>query len=146
MCEEAENGSLRDFLFNETQVGRSPPIWRALRDAALGLRFMHQRGIIHGDLKCNNILVSKAGVAMLTDFGLSSAPAHEESCSNPHEASELFSGRHRNCLNQSAVPQRSSRTSMLSACVLWRLYVVVLPGDLYLMLRSDTPSLNSSER
>ncbi|EGZ15824.1 hypothetical protein PHYSODRAFT_398960, partial [Phytophthora sojae] len=91
VCEEAENGSLRDFLFNETQVGRSPPIWRALRDAALGLRFMHQRGIIHGDLKCNNILVSKAGVAMLTDFGLSSAPAHEESIGAfQWKAPELF--------------------------------------------------------
>lgn len=86
ICEEADNGSLRDFLFNERQASRSPPVWRALRDAALGLRFLHQRGIVHGDLKGNNIVVSKSGVAKLTDFGLSSIPDREILSSNPCEA------------------------------------------------------------
>jgi serine/threonine protein kinase len=89
ICQEAENGSLRDYLFNERQAGRSPPVWRALRDAALGLRFLHQRGIVHGDLKGNNILVNKAGVAMLTDFGLSFIPGQEGS-STPREAIGAF--------------------------------------------------------
>ncbi|KAG6618520.1 TKL protein kinase [Phytophthora cinnamomi] len=40
-------------------------------DAALGLHFLHERHIVHSDLKGNQILVSKDGVAMLTDFGLS---------------------------------------------------------------------------
>ncbi|RLN02236.1 hypothetical protein BBJ28_00000224 [Nothophytophthora sp. Chile5] len=74
VCEEAANGSLRNFLFNEKQAGRSP-VWRTLRDAALGLHFLHQKGIVHGDLKGNQILVNEAGVAMLTDFGMSSIPA-----------------------------------------------------------------------
>ncbi|KAG7393895.1 hypothetical protein PHYPSEUDO_000072 [Phytophthora pseudosyringae] len=90
VCELAENGSLQDFLFNESQAGRPPPVWRALRDAALGLLFLHQRGIVHGDLKCNNILVNKAGVAMLTDFGLSSIPERDGFCGNPCEPIGAF--------------------------------------------------------
>ncbi|KAK1945007.1 putative serine/threonine-protein kinase drkB [Phytophthora citrophthora] len=86
ICEEAEKGSLRDYLFNERQAGRSPPVWRTLRDAALGLVYLHQRGIVHGDLKGNNILVSQSGVAKLTDFGLSSI----QGCSDPCEAIGAF--------------------------------------------------------
>ncbi|KAL3671535.1 hypothetical protein V7S43_003454 [Phytophthora oleae] len=90
ICEEAENGSLRDVLFNERQAGRSSPVWRTLRDAALGLRYLHQRGIVHGDLKGNNILVSKSGVAKLTDFGLSSIPDQGDCSGNGCEAIGAF--------------------------------------------------------
>jgi serine/threonine protein kinase len=36
-----------------------------------GLSAMHQKGILHRDLKLANLLVSKAGVLKLADFGLS---------------------------------------------------------------------------
>ncbi|OWZ23054.1 TKL protein kinase [Phytophthora megakarya] len=55
LCEEAKNGKLLDYLYHARGEGR--------------------------DLKCNQILVSKDGVAMLTDFGLSflaSEPDGEE--------------------------------------------------------------------
>ncbi|KAJ8554787.1 hypothetical protein ON010_g9697 [Phytophthora cinnamomi] len=56
---------------------------------------MHQRGIVHGDLKCNNILVSKTGIAMLTDFGQSCMPAQDGRSREPigafqWKAPELF--------------------------------------------------------
>ncbi|RLN47805.1 hypothetical protein BBJ28_00022293 [Nothophytophthora sp. Chile5] len=73
ISEEAANGTLPDYLRRQKQAGRFL-LWRTLLDAALGLRFLHQRGIIHGDLKGNNILVSQEGTAMLNDFGLSSMP------------------------------------------------------------------------
>ncbi|RLN48882.1 hypothetical protein BBJ28_00020959 [Nothophytophthora sp. Chile5] len=59
-----------NYLFREQKQGRSL-VWRKLAEAALGLHFLHERHIVHSDLKCNQILVSKDGVAMLTDFGLS---------------------------------------------------------------------------
>ncbi|KAH7485077.1 Serine/threonine-protein kinase STY8 [Phytophthora ramorum] len=70
VCEEAVNGNLKNYLYRQRQQGRSLA-WRKLYEAALGLHFLHQRHIIHSDLKCNQILVSAEGVAMLTDFGLS---------------------------------------------------------------------------
>ncbi|RLN96340.1 hypothetical protein BBJ28_00027093, partial [Nothophytophthora sp. Chile5] len=70
ICEEASNGNLPDYLYHQKKEGRSM-VWRKLKEAALGLHFLHERGIIHSDLKCNQILVGKDGLAMLTDFGLS---------------------------------------------------------------------------
>ncbi|TDL18930.1 kinase-like protein [Rickenella mellea] len=34
-----------------------------------GLVYLHSQGVVHGDLKGNNILIDNNGVAMITDFG-----------------------------------------------------------------------------
>jgi serine/threonine protein kinase len=66
-CEFASNGSLDSYL-------RKLPdeLWQKLYEAALGVQYLHARGVVHGDLKCNNILVGGDGKAKVTDFGLSS--------------------------------------------------------------------------
>lgn len=69
VCKYAEQGTLPDYLEKQRREGRSLT-WRRLYEVALGLLFLHDEGIVHGDLKGNNILVSK-DTAMLTDFGLS---------------------------------------------------------------------------
>ncbi|KAJ8578564.1 hypothetical protein ON010_g646 [Phytophthora cinnamomi] len=70
VSEEAVNGNAVDFLAKRNQYGRSL-VWRTMHGAALGLRFLHVNNIIHGDLKCNNIVVDASEVAKLTDFGMS---------------------------------------------------------------------------
>ncbi|THH03006.1 hypothetical protein EW145_g6610 [Phellinidium pouzarii] len=38
---------------------------------ANGLRYLHKEGVVHGDLKAANVVVSPKGVPMLIDFGIS---------------------------------------------------------------------------
>lgn len=40
-------------------------------ELVLGLIYLHQRGIIHQDLKCSNVMISLQGHVVITDFGSS---------------------------------------------------------------------------
>ncbi|KIO28626.1 hypothetical protein M407DRAFT_71596, partial [Tulasnella calospora MUT 4182] len=62
----AENGSLHGFLNARPEVDRR----RLVVEIAEGLAYLHQCGIIHGDLKGNNVLISKDEHILLCDFGL----------------------------------------------------------------------------
>lgn len=67
VCEYATGGELRKYL----KQHRSE-LWQKLFEAALGLHYLHEHGIMHGDLKGDNILVGADGNAKIADFGLSS--------------------------------------------------------------------------
>ncbi len=41
-----------------------------VRQAAVGLQFAHKHGVIHGDIKPSNLILSNDGVVKVTDFGL----------------------------------------------------------------------------
>jgi len=43
---------------------------RLLREATMGLIYMHDQGVIHGNLRGGNILIGDDGRARLADFGL----------------------------------------------------------------------------
>ncbi|KAG6805697.1 hypothetical protein H0H92_014346, partial [Tricholoma furcatifolium] len=42
-------------------------------DVAHGLEFLHEKNIVHGDLKGANVLINSSQRACLADFGLASA-------------------------------------------------------------------------
>ncbi|KAE8993741.1 hypothetical protein PR001_g20589 [Phytophthora rubi] len=67
VCEQAVYGTLSSFLKDKP----AEAIWGALYTAAQGLRHLHERGIVHGDLKGNNVLVTDNNFVKLADFGLS---------------------------------------------------------------------------
>ncbi|KIO28309.1 hypothetical protein M407DRAFT_71942, partial [Tulasnella calospora MUT 4182] len=62
----ADYGALPEYLKQHPQADRGCLVG----EIAEGLTYLHQCGIIHGDVKGNNILVSSDHHARLCDFGL----------------------------------------------------------------------------
>ncbi|MCZ6602784.1 MAG: protein kinase [Planctomycetota bacterium] len=70
ILEYIDGGSLRDQIDKEGRF----PISRALEIAAATMRILvraHAKGITHGDIKPENILMESTGRVLLADFGLS---------------------------------------------------------------------------
>ncbi|QRW12512.1 cytoplasmic tyrosine-protein kinase BMX [Ceratobasidium sp. AG-Ba] len=91
------NGSLPSYLEHHPEADRC----RMSTQVAEGLAYLHNAGVVHGDLKGANVLVSKDGVAQVTDFGNAtlreytlqfSQTSSKESLSMRWAAPELFSG------------------------------------------------------
>ncbi|KAF8892698.1 ras guanine nucleotide exchange factor domain-containing protein [Infundibulicybe gibba] len=62
-----DNGTAITYVRGHPQADRL----RILSEAASGLEYLHLQGIVHGDLRGSNVLISKDGRARLSDFGLS---------------------------------------------------------------------------
>ena len=85
VTELARGGTLRDAL----AAGRPwPDIVRLFVQAGRGLAAAHRAGLVHRDVKPDNVLVHEDGRAMLTDFGL----AAEESAPSSAGAPRIRSG------------------------------------------------------
>ncbi|KAG6890511.1 hypothetical protein C0995_007710 [Termitomyces sp. Mi166 len=63
-----KNGNITEYLKRNHTSNRV----RFVDDVARGLKYLHENGIVHGDLKGKNVLVSEDGRAVLADFGTSS--------------------------------------------------------------------------
>ncbi|CAE6454580.1 unnamed protein product [Rhizoctonia solani] len=62
-----EYGSLLAYIRAQPKVDRCS----LCAQIAAGLEYMHDMGLVHGDIKGNNVVVSRDGVAKITDFGSS---------------------------------------------------------------------------
>lgn len=73
VMEFAEGSSLRRWL-----ASRSPTVVEVLalfRDIATGCAALHRHGLVHRDIKPDNVLVNAEGRGMLSDFGLATPNA-----------------------------------------------------------------------
>ncbi|KAG9123213.1 hypothetical protein FRC07_000092, partial [Ceratobasidium sp. 392] len=59
------NGTLHNYIYNHPNANR----WDLCEQVAEGLAYIHGIGMVHGDLKAVNVLVSDDGKAKLSDFG-----------------------------------------------------------------------------
>ncbi|KAG6807925.1 hypothetical protein H0H92_005988, partial [Tricholoma furcatifolium] len=62
-----ENGDLAFYLKQNPEAN----CLKLFHDVAQGVRYLHGRSIVHGDLKAINVLIDNSGTARICDFGLS---------------------------------------------------------------------------
>ncbi|KAK7208177.1 kinase-like domain-containing protein [Myxozyma melibiosi] len=72
MTDYCENGSLDVFLAEHGRVSKLDEwrVWKILVEIALGLRFIHDAGYIHLDLKPANVFITFEGSLKIGDFGM----------------------------------------------------------------------------
>ena len=57
--------------------------WQIIRQLGAGLEHAHERGIVHGDLKPRNLLVTREGEVRILDFGAAQQIVRTQSNSGP---------------------------------------------------------------
>ena len=80
-AEYVEGGSLSDWIRDKRlyEGGPDEALKRILDIAiqfAWGLHYAHEQGLVHQDVKPGNVMMTPAGVAKVTDFGLAQASAN----------------------------------------------------------------------
>jgi serine/threonine protein kinase len=63
----------------QAQPMHRPHAWAIIRQIASGLEHAHGRGVVHGDLKPQNIIITQAGEVRILDFGASSISSKPDS-------------------------------------------------------------------
>lgn len=102
---EVQSDAARPFLVMELAEGGSLMDWsrthgpmpaRMAVDLAIqmckGLDAAHRIGVIHRDVKPHNILLTRRGVAKVTDFGIAQLPRHDGSTDVPDAVDPTASG------------------------------------------------------
>ncbi|KAI9203614.1 kinase-like domain-containing protein [Polychytrium aggregatum] len=85
------NGTLRSFVSDPDNVRPLDDKLRLLLQVAAGMAYLHDKRIVHGDLKTQNVLIDPAFNAVVSDFGMArvkhtAATANRTRAANQHSA------------------------------------------------------------
>ncbi|KAK7250187.1 protein kinase [Aureococcus anophagefferens] len=69
------NGSLRGILYTRGDAITSKLQFTWAKDIATGMAYLHEEGVLHRDLKTQNVLLTNDWRCKITDFGVSQCPA-----------------------------------------------------------------------
>ncbi len=69
-------GSVQDLLLREKKIPAETAV-RMILDAARGLEYAERKGILHRDIKPDNLMIGETGVVKLGDLGLARRAAEE---------------------------------------------------------------------
>ena len=81
MSEYCHGGDLRSLVSNKKRIPESEAKLY-LAEIIVAIEELHKNGIIHRDIKLDNILIDKEGHVKLTDFGLSKEGMFEKKLTN----------------------------------------------------------------
>lgn len=91
-----ENGSLLAYLNKNWNIEFAFTFAKVLfKQIVIGVEYLHERGVVHRDLKPDNILLDKNLQPVIIDFGLSKFTTNTsmDNCGSPiYAAPELMMG------------------------------------------------------
>ena len=79
-------GDLSGQIKNQKGQFQEPQVVAVVAQACDALAFTHSKGILHRDIKPDNILVKKNGEIKLTDYGLATVALKDQGTQYLHEA------------------------------------------------------------
>eukprot|EP01113_Clastostelium_recurvatum_P017324 TRINITY_DN20295_c0_g1_i1.p1 TRINITY_DN20295_c0_g1~~TRINITY_DN20295_c0_g1_i1.p1 ORF type:complete len:477 (-),score=32.41 TRINITY_DN20295_c0_g1_i1:72-1502(-) len=87
--ELCESGSIKDLLDNAVSITEES-IWGYLADIAHGLSHVHQNGVMHLDVKPDNLLLGADNRVKIADFGISSSSSEGGTFSGRTEGDRVY--------------------------------------------------------
>lgn len=101
VMEYIEGPTLKDYIKQNGPL-ESKEALRLIEEVSMGLKTIHDRGFIHGDLKPTNIMLKKSRMIKIMDFGAASTK------------DSLYTKVHSNVVSWNySSPERFSRSSMI---------------------------------
>ncbi|GMF12513.1 unnamed protein product [Phytophthora lilii] len=100
VCEHMNNGSLEEYIdIDDNEGNYYDSLIQLMYQAALGLQYLHERGIVHGDIRLKTILIGRDRIAKLANlFSGERTPSTERFAKSM--ASDVRSFGH--CLHETA--------------------------------------------
>lgn len=150
VLEYVNGGDLYNLLHNNKNfLGNLTILKYYFNQLIIAIDYLHKNNIIHGDIKLENILLTKSGIIKLADFGSSIY-----SC-NLNEKIKSFSGHTVIYLSPEQIIYKTKNFSndiWALALILYEIYYLYLPWnsydnirDLFILINSTDIKLNTTD-